>query len=181
MSPAFSASALLMLFALVSCGDNAKPRPENLLTSNDYEELDGWAPDGSLPYLTKEKAHSGVYSARVNSTTEYGGGFTNSLGKLSNTRVTKLRVHGWVWLPSKDANATLVTQLTEPATNKTIFYDGLKLVAASGNKFNQWAEVDKTMVLPANATYATLLKLYLWRDQSAQPVYLDDLQVERAE
>lgn len=174
---ALLASALV----LGGCGgDDAKSRPENLLASNDYDELEGWVPDGSMPFLTKEKAHSGAYSARVNSANEYAGGYGSLLGKMSPTRVTKLTYRAWVFVPSKDAAASIVAQVTDPATGKVLFWDGQDLSKAV-KKYNEWSEVSKTISLPAEATYNSKLSVYLWRANSSQPVYLDDLQVAKAE
>lgn len=175
------ASSLLLLLTLVGCGGSSNSRPENLLTSNDYDQLTGWVPDTAITYLTKEKAHSGLYSACVNGSIEYASGFTGVLGKLSTSRLTKIRIKAWVWLPSKDAKATLVTQLTDPATNKLTFYDGLNLVEAAGGKFNKWTEIEKTLTIPSTASYNSVLQFYLWRAQSNQPVYLDDVQIERVD
>ena len=179
MSNTLRASSLLLLLTLAGCGGNSTSRPENLLTSNDYEQLTGWVPDNTIPYLTKEKAHSGLYSACVNGSIEYASGFTSILGKLSTSRLSKIRIRAWVWLPSKDAKATLVTQLTDPTTGKLAFYDGLNLIEAADNKFNKWVEIEKTLTLPATASYTSVLQFYLWRAQSSQPVYLDDIQIER--
>ena len=175
----FLATGLLLV--LVSCNSKAPvATSENLLASNDYEQLAGWVPDGAISYLTSDKAPSGQYSAQVNGSNEYAGGYTNLLGKLSTTRLAKLRVHTWVWLPNKEAKALLVVQINDPANGASLFYNAIDLVSATNNKFGQWAEVDKTMELPATITATSLLKTYMWRSQSSQPVYLDDFQLERA-
>lgn len=170
-----------LALALTACGGASTTKPENLLAANSFDELDGWVPDGSMPFLTRAKAHSGQFSASVNPTSEYAGGYSGTLGKLSGTRLNKLRLHAWVWLPSRDAKASLVTQVTDPASGKVLLYDNIDLVAATSSTFGKWAEVDKELTLPAEVTSNSVFKTYLWRNQSSQPVYMDDLQIERAE
>lgn len=176
----------LLLYAaltlvLCSCGVSSAGKPENVLAATSFDDMEGWVPEGSMPYLTREKSHSSPYSACVNQTNEYAGSYTIALGRLSPTRLTKMRLHAWVWLPNRDAKAALVMQVTEPATNKLLLYDALDLMAATSETFNKWVEVKKVVSLPLEVTSSSILKTYLWRSQSAQPVYLDDFQLERAE
>ncbi len=180
MSRTSSAAWLLLLLALAACGGNNSPTDEMTLSGNDYDHLEGWVPAGTVPFLTKEKAHSGAYSARINGAVEFAGGFTNLLGKLSSTRLKKITIKAWVLLPSKDAKAKLVVSLDNIAPDKNLKYEAIDLVPAA-NKFGSWVAVTKTIEVPTEATYNTQLKVYLWRAESSQPVYLDDLEIIKAE
>jgi hypothetical protein len=166
---------------LCSCGVSSASKSENVLAFNSFDEMEGWVPESSLAYLTRDKSHSSPYSACVNQANEYAGTYTTPLGRLSPTRLTKMRMHAWVWLPGRDAKAALVMQVTAPATNKQLVYDAIDLATATKETFNKWVEVEKVISLPLEVNSASLLKTYLWRGGSAQTVYLDDFQLERAE
>ena len=170
-----------LALGLCSCGVSSATHPENVLAFNSFDELDGWVPEGSMPFLTREKSHSGAYSASVNQAVEYAAGYNNSLGKLSPTRLTKMRVHAWVWVPSSEAKASLVVEVTEPGTNKMLHSEYIDMIESSGKNYHKWTELEKVIALPVEVTSNSLLKIYLWRNQSPHPVYLDDFQLERAE
>lgn len=171
----------VLALALASCGSNeAAKTPADQITFNDFEAVDGWGTSVPVPSLTKEKARSGTYSIRVAPGCEYSIGYTNPLGKLSATRLKKITIAGWVWLPSKDAKAKLVVTFDNINPDKNLKYDALDL-APTANKFGSWVEVTKTIEVPIEASYNTQLKVYLWRADSSQPVYLDDLEIKKAE
>ena len=169
----------LALAMLAGCGDkNASNRPENLLTGNDFEQMEGWNGEAALPSLTKDKAHSGSYSMRVGPGVDYSNGFIGSLGKLSSTRVNKIQVKAWVFVPAGATAAALVTQLMDPAqaNGKPLMYDALPLDKAVKAR-NEWAEVEKTITLPANASPNFKLYVYLWSGGSPNVAYIDDVQL----
>ena len=169
-----------LALALGSCGGSEATKPANLLASNDFESLDGWTGGEVSPSLTREQAHSGVYSVKVDPKVEYSLGYANPLGRLSNSRIAKLKLHGWLFLPSAQAGAQLITQLQNPNDPKSLVYDGLELLNEGKAKgYNKWIEFERVVPIPAAATYNTQLKIYLWKAASTQPVYLDDLQLER--
>nr|GFB80774.1 hypothetical protein [Tanacetum cinerariifolium] len=134
-----------------------------------------------MPFLTREKSHSGGYSANVNQAVEYAASYNNSLGKLSPTRLTKMRVHAWVWVPSSEAKSSLVVEVKEPGTNKMLHSEYIDIIEFSGKNYHKWTELKKVITLPVEVTSNSLLKAYLWRGSSPQPVYLDDFQLERAD
>lgn len=169
-----------LALALGSCGGSDATKPANLLASNDFESLDGWLGGEVGPSLTKEQAHSGVYSVKVDPKVDYSMGYSNPLGRLSSSRITKLKLHGWVFLPSDQAGAQLIIQLLNPNDPKPLVYDGLDLLNEGKAKgYNKWIEFEHVVPIPEAATYNSQLKIYLWKAASAQPVYLDDLQLER--
>ena len=170
-----------LALSLSACGGSSETKPENVLTSNSFDEFEGWIPADLMPFLTREKSHSSPFSASVNQANEYAGGYSSTLGKLSTTRLTKMKLHAWVWLPNRDAKGAIVVQVSEPTTGKTQFYDAIDLIEASKKTYNKWVEIEKVVSLPPEVTSSSVFKTYLWRAQSTQPVYLDDFQLERAE
>ena len=173
------ATALLAL-SLSSCSDkSASDSQAGLLTSNDFEHLSGWNDSPATATLSTEKAHSGKYSVVVKPGMDYGLGYGNLLSNFSVTRPNKITVSAWVYLPSKQAEAVFVTQITEPATNKVYLWDGISL-AKEVKKFNTWQKIEKTITIPAEATATSRIQLYPWRGNSGQPVYIDDVEVKLA-
>lgn len=169
-----------LAFTLWGCGGATPSHSDNVLASNDFESLDGWIGGEVGPSLTKDQAHSGVYSVKVDPKVEYSMGYANPLSRLSSSRVQKLKLHGWVFLPSDKAGAQLVTQLQNPGDPKPLLWDGMDLLSEGKAKgYNKWIEFEHVIPVPEASTYNTQLKIYLWKANSAQPVYLDDLQLER--
>lgn len=169
---------LAALLALAGCGDKGSmSHPDNFLAGNDFESLEGWTADAPMPSLTKVKAHSGVYSLQVGPGIEYSNGFANSLGKLTPSRIEKIQVKAWVYLPT-GSHASLVTQLMNPAVTdgKPVQYDAMPLEKAV-KKPNEWTEVEKTITLPANAGPDFKLYVYMWNAGSASIAYIDDVQI----
>jgi hypothetical protein len=171
----------LLAFGLLSCGSHESGKPDNELASNDFESLDGWMNGVTSPSLTKEKAHSGVYSVKVDPSIDYSFGYSNQLGRVSAERVTKVKLHAWVNLPNENTPVTLVLELKNPGDPKPVLWDGLDLLKeAKAKGVNKWIEVEKTVDLPESAAFTSQLGVSMWRGSSTQPAYLDDLQILRA-
>ena len=171
-------AALALLLA--GCADEAAKVPADQVSFNDFEAVDGWSAGAPLPSLTKEKAHSGTYSVRVAPGLDYSLGYNNLLGKISSTRLKKVKIQAWVFVPNAQANAVLVTQIHSIEQNKDLLWDGLD-VTKEAKVINKWVQIEKEVTLPETATYTNQLLVYLWRSGSAQPTYLDDLRILRVE
>lgn len=171
-------AAALLALSLSACSDGSSPSSsEKLLAANDFEQLAGWIGDNPAgATLTTDKAHSGKYSVVVKPGSDYGLGYGNVLSKLSGTRPAKIAVSAWVLVPNKDAGAVLVTEIKDPATNKTLLWAGLDC-GKQVKKFNEWQKVEKTIDIPAEATAASRIQIYPWRGGGGQPVYVDDVEV----
>lgn len=171
----------LLLFALAACGGNKNDVPANQLASNDFESVEGWTGDSSPASLTKDKSHSGRYAVRVGPGVDFSMGYANVLNLVSAVRFQKIKVHAWVWIPDRNATASLVTQVTNPADgNKAIMWQGMDLVAKA-KKFSKWVEIEQEYTLPETATANSKLYCYMWRGSSPSSVYLDDLQILKVE
>lgn len=171
----------LIALGCVACG-GADKKNDNLLTGNDFEESEGWLNGGTNPSLTKEKAHSGAYAVKVAPGLDYSLGYNGVLGKLSPSRLEKLKLHAWVYLPDDKATAKLVTEVKNAGQEKSIVWDGFDLVERGKvDGFNKWIEVEKVVPLPSTVNSESQLLVYLWRGDSSQPVYLDDMQLLKAD
>jgi hypothetical protein len=171
----------LMALSCIACG-RTENKPEGLLTANDFEESDGWLNGVVSASLTKDKAHSGAYSVKVAPGLDYSLGYNGTLGKISSSRLEKLKIHAWVYLPSDKATAKLVTEVKNAGQEKSAVWDGFDLVERGKvDGFDKWVEVEKIVPLPSEVNSESQLLVYLWRGDSSQPVYLDDIQLLRAE
>ncbi|OON70802.1 hypothetical protein [Hymenobacter sp. CRA2] len=171
----------MLAFGMVACGKKDSEVPANQLTSNDFESFEGWLGDMNVPSLNKDKAHSGRWSLKVGPNIEFAMGYNILLGKLSPSKLKKIKVKAWAYLPNGKAQAVLVTQLTRPVEgNKQMMWEGLDL-AKDVKTYNKWVEVEKTITLPADANYADKLSMYLWRTNENETAYIDDLSIEKAE
>lgn len=162
----------------VACGSNkTASTAADVLVGNDFESLAGWLGVTPNPSLTDEKAHSGHYSIKVDGTIEYSLGFASTLGALHDTRVKRIKVTAWVFVPDAQAVALLVTHAGDAPNVKPLLWDGFDVTKAVAGSYGKWVEVSKVMELPGAVTAATNIGFYLWHTGGSQPVYLDDLTV----
>lgn len=165
----------LPLAALFACGsDDSAKDAKDVMMNADFDSLVGWVPDPST--LTKEKAHSGAYSLKVDPTHEYSLTYSNTLGQLSGTRIRGIKVDAWAYLPSKDAAANLVFVLKDNVGGQDILNEQIGLLSQV-KEYGKWVQISKEISFPASANYTSQLGVYLWRASSAVPVYVDDIRV----
>ncbi|MDF7812732.1 hypothetical protein [Hymenobacter sp. YC55] len=169
-----------LVLALTACGDKATEVPANQLASNDFESVEGWMGDNTPPSLTREKAHSGLYAIKVDPSNEFSMGYNNLLGKLSPSRISKLKLHAWVNVPTAGSNVLLITQITDPAKPGTppIMWNATKLSEQAKTQ-NKWVEINKEIELPANVMYTNRIQVYLWRPAGSETAFLDDLSIAK--
>jgi hypothetical protein len=178
MKKTFFSLLALAALGLASCGkqDGGAGDP-NTIIDNNFDTLAGWVPEPQNATLTKEKAHSGLYSLKVDGAHEYSMGYHEQLGKLSQQRFKSINVSAWAFVPAAGSNATLVVAATNPTSTdqKPMLWEGIDL-----NKekvYGKWIEIKKTINMPEGALPTTDLTLYLWRTGGDQAVFLDDLHV----
>ena len=149
------------------------------VTVNDFEALRGWGVD--VNSLTRDHAHSGQYATFVSPEREYGLTYDLPLNQASVHALRGVAVEAWVYLPSPQAAASLEVQVQLPgAENRQGFAGSLKLTdqVKEGAK---WTRVRQEFAFPAGLPGEAHLRIFLWRNASSQPVYLDDLKVKALE
>ena len=179
MNKSFRNLAALGTFAalaLAGCSSADTKNDPNLLVNSDFETLAGWLPEGQDATLTREKAHSGNYALKVDATHEYSLGYRAPLGRLHDTRIKKIKVAAWTFVPAGGV-ASLITTVSNPLApnDKPLLWEALEL--SKGNAVGKWVEVSKVLTVPETAAATSILGMYLWRTGGDQPVYLDDLRV----
>lgn len=168
--------AAALALAFTGCGQQSDTQPDaDVLVSNDFETMAGWMPEPQSATLSREQAHSGHYSLKVDAAHEYSMGYSVPLGQLHGTRIKKIKVSAWAFATAPDANASFVVAVNPVAPEtKPLLWEGLELGKSTVGK---WREVSKELTLPENTTPNNTLVLYLWRTGGDKAVYLDDIRV----
>ena len=173
----FVAGALLLTLNACS-SDNKQTIPENRVTLNDFEALDGWMP--AVP-LTAERAHSGRYSIKVDKDAEYSLGYSNPLGKVSPTKIKKLTINAWALRTGSEAKAVIVVEITNPANPTAKPYWQSMDMYQQVKTFNTWTKVTKDFELPATILPTSQLRVYMWRAGApGQATFLDDFEITKS-
>ncbi|WP_139924947.1 hypothetical protein [Hymenobacter sp. DG01] len=175
-------AGLLLALSAAGCSEKpAKPAATNTLAATSFENLDGWLADSpALATLNRDQAHTGQYSTMVGPSHEFSLGYVNPLSRLAPEWPAKLTVGGWVLLASEQGAAKLVIEIkgdTPGAPN--LLWEGLD-VAQAVKVYNKWQYVEHTITMPDAAKPTSRILVYLWRADSKQPVYLDDLSISLA-
>lgn len=172
--------ALGMLLALgfAGCGSKDTDASDpNLLVNSDFESLAGWLSDEQAATLSRDKAHSGRYSLKIDGTHEYSLTYKSLLGTLHSTRIKKMNISAWAMISTADAKASLVAAVSNPANpnEKPLLWDAIEV--GKNATPGKWVKISKVITVPESATPSSTLSLYLWRTDGYQPVYIDDLLV----
>lgn len=163
--------------AACSRSDKKETALANLVAKNDFESVEGWGV--TSPSLTTNKAHSGRYSVKVDPEVEYSIGYRNTLLRVSDIRIKKLHVHGWVQLSSFKAKAVIVVQIINPDKNDEQVYWQALDVRNEVKTINRWTQVDQDFDLPATISANQELRVYMWRTGPDDTTYLDDLAITK--
>lgn len=169
-----AAASVAGLFLAVSCGGSSSSNNANLIAFNDFEAVVGWMADPGT--ISREQAHSGHYSVKVDGAHEFGMGYSLPLGKATARKPHVVRISAWVFMTDEKSVARLGLQLFDPATGKETFGDGINFIDQV-KTYNKWVEITKDIKLPDNAASTQELRVFLWRGSATTPAYMDDLRV----
>ena len=174
-----AATALGLLMACGTAPTAAAPDADTLM-DNDFEHTLGWGPE--QPSLTTARAHSGRVAVLASPEVPFSYTFTRTLEQLSPGKVPQqLELTAWVLRTAAGSTARLVVQVDASATDESrVFYAALP-VAEAVPKFGEWTAVKLPCALPASATGANRIKVYLWNDAGTSPTYLDDVVLRRGD
>src|SRR6476469_8251778 len=156
-------TAVLGLSLLAACSSNenvASASDGKTITANDFESLAGWNIDMGL--LDKGRAHSGDYAIKVNKDHEFSLTFDMLLGQATPSKIKKVRLEGWAYLPSDKATGQLGMQIMGPNGSDQLFGDGIRL-ADVVKTYGKWTKVEKDITLPDNITALDHIRMSLWR------------------
>lgn len=153
---------------------------QDTLLHNDFESIVGWVPDATT--ISKEQAHSGSFSLKVDPAHPYSLTYYSLLGQLSPSRIRGVRVDAWAYTPapSASANVRLSIGLNDAPGGKLLMGEGIAY-GTQVRDAGKWVKISKEVIFPPGVNYSSQLVIYLWNGGSpgvgSGPAYLDDLQL----
>lgn len=172
-------NALLISGLLVGCSHNEQTVDnKNILTFNDFESMAGWIPENAT--LTREIAHSGEYSIKVDADKEFSLGYYAELGQITPRKPKKIKLEAWAYIESDKSQAQMGMQITDPASGQNVFGDGIVLTDQI-KEYRKWTAINKVIALPNDITPTNYIKVFLWRSYVPEAAYLDDVRVSVVE
>ncbi|GAC1594102.1 MAG: hypothetical protein NVS3B25_16570 [Hymenobacter sp.] len=174
-----AAGGLLLGLVAAACSDSGAGHwVGDYVTANDFEAVRGWNPDAAA--LTRDHAHSGQYATFVGPGREYSLTYDLPLNEASVHALKGVAVEAWVYLPSPQAAASLEVQVRLPGGGQ-LGYSGRLTLPDQVKEGARWTRVRQEFALPAGLPGDAHLRIFLWRNTSHEPVYLDDLRVKALE
>ena len=173
----------LALLAACTAHDEAGSWIGDIVTANDYEAVAGWVPGATS--LTRDHAHSGRYAYHVDAAHEWGVTFQTPLGQASVHTLRGLEIDAWAYAQNVQGDATASLQVEVWAHGpgqdpQPLYREGLALTPQLPDSC-KWTRVNGRFFLPANLPFDASLRIFLWRNSSTKPVYLDDIRVKALE
>jgi hypothetical protein len=146
----------------------------DVIMRTDFEDVAGWGADVSA--VTRERAHSGRFAIFVNASREFSLTYRLPLREASVHQIKAVNIEAWVYVPSGQANASLNVQVGSAAGigGSSLYSEQFRLLDQV-HEFGKWTKVQHTFVLPPGLAPESELRIFLWRNTSPEPVYLDDL------
>ena len=154
--------------------DPALPASAVLITRNDFEAVAGWGGAGVPASISTDQAHSGRYSVRAGRGIEYAYGYSMPLRLALPARPTRLHLKGWFYRAARGETGALVINVVRPSNQQTLFYESVSLAELRANR---WVTHSAEVALPDSVTSLDVLNVFLWSAGSAEPIFLDDLEV----
>lgn len=169
-----------LLGLLASCsGSDAGNWVGDYVTNNDFEAVRGWSPDG--PAVTRDHAHSGQYAIFVSPEREFSLTYDLPLSEANVHALKGVAVEAWVYLPSTQDAASLDVQVRLPGPENKLGFNDRLMLPEQVKEGAKWTRVRKEFALPPGLPGDAHLRIFLWRNSSHAPVYLDDLKVKALE
>ena len=164
---------LLIVLVFASCSGNksgnGEVEPGSILVSSDLENL-SWMNQNTL---SKDVAHSGMFSGKLDSLNQFSFGFSNTFNNLSDTIPTSVDVSVWIYYPQLKISSSIVISID--SVGKNIFWKGFPL-NDSIKAVNQWQEVKVTFEIPKKVMPTDNVKIYVWNTDK-RTFYMDDMRL----
>jgi hypothetical protein len=173
-------AVVLAAGTLAGCADSdAGHWVGDYVTANDFEAVRGWTPDASG--LTRDHAHSGQYATFAGPGHDYGLTYDLPLGDASVHTLKGVAVEAWVYLPHPQDAASLEVQVALPGGENRLGFAGSLKLPEQVSEGAKWTRVRQEFAFPAGLPGEAHLRIFLWRNNSQETVYLDDLRVKALE
>jgi hypothetical protein len=158
--------AVTLIFA--ACKNN---NSENALGTKVFQSSLDEQSYMNMQTFSKEVAHSGKISSKIDSLNPYSFGFNNSFASISDTIPVRVDVSFWAYTTKPGINANLV--FTIDSVNKGLYWEGVKL-HDSIKVANQWKEIKASFKIPKKVLPTDIVKIYVWSMDPAK-CYIDDM------
>jgi hypothetical protein len=149
--------------------NNGSSEPGSKLISSNLENV-SWINQNTL---SKEFAHSGRFSSKVDTVFPYSFGFSGTFNMMSDTLPVSVDVSVWIFYPQLKINSSVV--LSIDSVNKNIFWKGIP-IKDSIKTINQWQEIKTTFEIPKKILPTDNIKIYVWNIDK-RTFYMDDLSI----
>jgi len=174
---------LALLAGLAGCGGDPRAGTYvgDAIIRTDFEGLAGWGADTDA--LSRAHAHSGQFATFVGPAREFSLTYRLPLGQASVHPLRAVDLEAWVYAASPRAEAALTVQVFRPPGSPAgppLYSESLH-VGSSPAEAGTWRPVHHVFVLPSGLPGEAELRIFLWRDTGAEPVYLDDLYAKARE
>ena len=156
---------LFVLSVLMGCSSKQQG-----MYVNNLECIDCWRNKADL---SKDFAHSGMFSSKMDSLFEYSTIFEIPVKSVLPQSIKKVLVILWVYFPQKVTNGNLVIQTKQDGVTK--FWIGYKL-EDQVKKANKWTEVTFSTNLPDNISNKDSIGIYVTNPQKNK-FYVDDFDI----
>jgi hypothetical protein len=164
-------------FYKIPLDENKENIEKVILFENDIEKRDtAWLnPDVRVT----EKAHSGMYSSKVDKNNPYSTGIRKNLKEVAYHKNTVIRASGWFFVPEKGSDSYFAISFV--AGGKSLNFNPFGLDRYMQN-FGQWEHHTFEMYMPkfhekTENDPSALVELYYFNG-SEVPCYVDDLKIE---
>ena len=161
----------LIIIFITACGGKNQTADDGVYFQ-DFDNLRCWATDQWN--LTGEKAHSGDFSARTDTSTEYSQTFQMEYSYAKAKGYKSVQVAGWFYVTNMSAKGSLVCSVESAGGSPAYESADLKNFITAPN---QWEKITVSLKLPENAPDGAKLKVYLWSPNKSK-IFLDDVTIK---
>jgi hypothetical protein len=164
----------IFLFLIV-IGCSQKSKQKGLVYYNDYESIKGWS---SPLVLTKETAHSGTYSNKLDTgLATFGNTFRLKFKEIIPARIKKVKLSFWAYLTDVTSEGKFVIDITGSPENKSVFWIAKDINDALAGH-GKWTEVKVDYTLEDKVTLpGNTILIYPW-NTGKKAFYIDDVRIE---
>jgi len=139
--------------------------------SNDCEGAVRWFQMGTC---SREQAHSGEYSSRINRENAFSVGFTWPVKMIPPGKFNRVDIEFYYYQPFAISKAQIVMEILE-GEGKAVWVN--KHLSDYGPPTEEWISIKASFDIPPEAINHRLIKLYVW-NPGKEPSFVDDILIQ---
>jgi len=171
-------AAISMLIISCNSGNSEKTSSDvkTKVVNTDIENLDSLATDPNSVWkntktIVEGVAHSGKFSSKIDSLTEFSLVFEQRLGDINSSLPKTLNFQAYALALKPDTKVLMVVSVNNNKYYKTATMDTLFTT------LNQWKEIKASFELPDALNQDDILKAYVWNQKKGELI-IDDYNLE---